>query len=458
MKEHPLPMTHAPSRPIHRLAALVVALLVLLGAPLAAQAFEIRKVTSPGGIAAWLVEDHTIPLIAMEYSFAGGSAGDSADRQGLATFLSGMLDEGAGDIDSAAFQRRIEDLAVKLSFDANRDDFTGSLQTLSENRAAAFDLLRLALTQPRFDAEPLERMRSQFVLGINDDAEDPEQIASQAWMHTVFGNHPYGRPSKGDVAGIKAVTSADLRALTARLFARDGLMVAVVGDIDAAALSGELDKVFGALPDKSGMPEVQPVTPILGPIVQIIERDIPQSVIRFGSQGIARDDPDFIPAYVMNFILGDGGFGSRLTEQVREKRGLAYSIYTALYPLDHAALFYGATATVNEQAGQTLAILRAELKRMAEDGPTEQELAEAKTYLTGSYALRFDSNRKIAGQLLAIQREKLGIDYITRRNSLIQAVSLDDVRRMARRIIDSDALVVTIVGKPKDLKPVGKPG
>jgi zinc protease len=301
-------------------------------------------------------------------------------------------------------------------------------------------------------------MRSQFVLGINDDAEDPEQIASQAWMHTVFGNHPYGRPSKGDVAGIKAVTSADLRALTARLFARDGLMVAVVGDIDAAALSGELDKVFGALPDKSGMPEVQPVTPILGPIVQIIERDIPQSVIRFGSQGIARDDPDFIPAYVMNFILGDGGFGSRLTEQVREKRGLAYSIYTALYPLDHAALFYGATATVNEQAGQTLAILRAELKRMAEDGPTEQELAEAKTYLTGSYALRFDSNRKIAGQLLAIQREKLGIDYITRRNSLIQAVSLDDVRRMARRIIDSDALVVTIVGKPKDLKPVGKPG
>jgi zinc protease len=394
----------------------------------------------------------------MEYSFAGGSAGDSADRQGLATFLSGMLDEGAGDIDSAAFQRRIEDLAVKLSFDANRDDFTGSLQTLSENRAAAFDLLRLALTQPRFDAEPLERMRSQFVLGINDDAEDPEQIASQAWMHTVFGNHPYGRPSKGDVAGIKAVTSADLRALTARLFARDGLMVAVVGDIDAAALSGELDKVFGALPDKSGMPEVQPVTPILGPIVQIIERDIPQSVIRFGSQGIARDDPDFIPAYVMNFILGDGGFGSRLTEQVREKRGLAYSIYTALYPLDHAALFYGATATVNEQAGQTLAILRAELKRMAEDGPTEQELAEAKTYLTGSYALRFDSNRKIAGQLLAIQREKLGIDYITRRNSLIQAVSLDDVRRMARRIIDSDALVVTIVGKPKDLKPVGKPG
>jgi zinc protease len=437
-------MIHAPSPLVHRLVALALSLLALLGTPLAAQAFEIHKVTSPGGITAWLVEDHTIPLIAMDFSFAGGSAGDPADRMGLAHFLSGMLDEGAGDLDSAAFQRRIE--------------FSGSLQTLSENRAAAFDLLRLALTGPRFDAGPLERMRSQFILGIQNDAEDPEEIASQAWMHTVFGTHPYGRASDGDVAGIKAVTADDLRALTRRLFARDGLLVAVVGDIDAATLAGELDRVFGGLPEKSAMPEVAPATPIMGPIVQIIERDIPQSIIRFGNKGIARDDPDFIPAYVMNFILGDSGFGSRLTEEVREKRGLAYSVYTALYPLDHAALFYGGTATVNEHAGETLAILRRELKRMAADGPTATELAEAKTYLTGSYALRFDSNRKIAGQLLAIQRARLGIDYITRRNSLIEAVSLDDVKRMARRIIDGDGLVVTIVGKPKDIKPEGTAG
>jgi zinc protease len=451
-------MIHAASPLRRSLSGIIVALLVLLASPLAARAFEIKQVTSPGGITAWLVEDHTIPLIAMEYSFAGGSAGDPANRPGLAHFLSGMLDEGAGDIDSAAFQRRIEDLAMKMSFDAGRDEFSGSLQTLSENRAAAFDLLRLALTGPRFDAGPLERMRSQFILGIQNDAEDPEEIASQAWMHTVFGTHPYGRASDGDVAGIKAVTADDLRALTRRLFARDGLLVAVVGDIDAATLAGELDRVFGGLPEKSAMPEVAPATPIMGPIVQIIERDIPQSIIRFGNKGIARDDPDFIPAYVMNFILGDSGFGSRLTEEVREKRGLAYSVYTALYPLDHAALFYGGTATVNEHAGETLAILRRELKRMAADGPTATELAEAKTYLTGSYALRFDSNRKIAGQLLAIQRARLGIDYITRRNSLIEAVSLDDVKRMARRIIDGDGLVVTIVGKPKDIKPEGTAG
>jgi len=451
-------MFHHPARASAGIATALVALVVLAFSTLAAQAFEIQKVTSPGGITAWLVEDHTIPLVTMDYSFTGGSAGDPADRQGLANFLSGMLDEGAGKLDSAAFQRRLEDLSVKMSFDAGRDNFVGSLQTLSANRATAFDLLRLALNEPRFDTASLERMRSQFVLGIQNDAEDPEQIASQAWMHTIFGTHPYGRSSDGNIAGVKAVTSADLHALTKRLFTRDGLYVAVVGDIDAETLKGELDKVFGSLPEKSGMPKVAPATPIMGPIVQIILRDIPQSIIRFGSKGIPRSDPDFIAAYVMNFILGDGGFGSRLTEQVREKRGLAYSIYTTLYPLDHAALFYGGTATVNAHAAETLKILKEELKRMAEHGPTADELAAAKTYLTGSYALRFDSDRKIAQQLLVIQREKLGIDYIKKRNSLIEAVTLNDVKRMARRIINTNALVVTVVGRPKDLKPVGISG
>lgn len=451
-------MSDISSRFHRRLGVAVLAVSLWLFGALAAQAFEIKQVTSPGGITAWLVEDHTIPLIAMNFSFKGGSAGDPAERPGLAHFLSGMLDEGAADLDSQAFQRRIDELSVKLAFEAGRDEFSGSLQTLSENREAAFDLVRLALTEPRFDPEPLERMRAQFLLGIRQDAEDPEDIAGLAWMRTVFGSHPYGRSSKGSEEGIAAVSADELRALTGRLFARDSLHVAVVGDIDEATLAGELDRVFGALPEASAMPKVQPATPIMGPILQIIERDIPQSIIRFGHRGISRDDPDYIPAYLMNFILGDGSFGSRLTEEVREKRGLAYSVYTALYPLDHAAVLYGGTATVNERVAETIEILRKELKRMAEEGPTEQELAEAKTYLTGSYALRFDSNRKIAQQLLAIQRENLGIDYVIRRNSLIEAVTLDDVRRMAKRILDSDGLVFTVVGKPKNLKPVGRPG
>lgn len=437
---------------------LVVMLLFAAGGYTPARAIDIQSVTSPGGITAWLVEDHTIPLIAMDFSFAGGAAGDPDEKAGLAHFLSGMLDEGAGDLDSEAFQRRRDELSVKLSFSAQRDEFEGSLQTLSKHRDEAFGLLRLAITAPRFDPEPLEKVRSQILLSLRRDGQDPATIASNAWMRTAFGSHPYGRPTKGSEETVTSISADDLRSLRERLFARDGLLIAVVGDIDAETLKRLLDEAFGDLPAESGMPAVREAEPIPGPQVEVIERDIPQSVIRFGLRGVKRDDPDFIPAYVMNSILGDGGFGSRLMEEVREKRGLTYSVFSGLYPMRHAGLLYGGAATVNDRAAETIAVLHHELKRMAEEGPTAKELEEAKTYITGSYPLRFDSNRKIARQLLAIQRDRLGIDYVDRRNDLINAVTLDDVKRVARRLINADELLFTVVGRPKDVKSTARPG
>lgn len=436
----------------------LVILVATLGLSLPARALEIKEVVSSKGVKAWLVEDHTIPLIAMTFSFKGGSAGDPPDKEGLAHFLSGMLDEGAGDLDSAAFQALVQSKSIKLSFDAERDEFEGSLQTLSEHRDEAFRLLRLALASPRFDAEPLERVRDQILLGMQQDNEDPEDIASRAWMKAAFGSHPYGRATKGSIDGIKAVTSADLKALTKRMFTRDGLLISVVGDIDEAALKRLLDETFGDLPETSAMPATPEAEALKGPRIEVIQRDIPQSVIQFGLRGIKRDDPDFIPAYVMNFILGDGGFGSRLTEEVREKRGLSYSVYTGLYPLERSGVIIGGAATVNDRAAETIDILRREIARMAQEGPTAKELEDSKTYITGSYALRFDSNRKISRQLLAIQRDKLGIDYVNRRNGIIEAVTLDDVKRVARRLLDADGLVFTVVGKPRDVATSGRSG
>jgi zinc protease len=418
-----------------------------------ASAIEIKEVTSPGGIKAWLVKDHTIPLIAMQFSFAGGSAAEPADRQGVTNFLVGMLDEGAGDLDSQAFQMREEDLAMRMSFDAGLDDFSGSFQTLSRNRDASFDLLRLALTEPRFDEGPLEKVRRQILLSIESDAEDPEAIAAEAWMRTAFPGHPYANPSKGTADSVKAITAGDLKALTQRLFGRDSLQIAVVGDITEADLKVLLDKTFGGLPAASGMAKIAETEVKRGPVVEVIDRDIPQSVMVFGFGGIKRDDPDFIPAYVMNFILGEGGFGSRLMEEVREKRGLTYGIYTSLVPFDHAGAVKGSVSTMNERARETIDITRAEIARMAKEGPTQQELDEARTYITGSYPLRFDSNRKIASQLNGIQRQNLGIDYVNRRNGLIDAVTVDDIRRVAKRILDADGMIVTVVGRPKDVAP-----
>lgn len=440
-----------------RLGALIAALavLVVLVAPGTARAIEIQKVESPGGITAWLVEDSTVPIIAMDFAFDGGAAADPDGRQGLANFLSGMLDEGAGDLDSQAFQARLEELAVKLSFSADRDNFTGSLETLARNRDEAFELLSLALTEPRFDSAPMERIRNQILLGLRRAAEDPNQIAGREWMKQALDGHPYARNSEGTEETVEAITADDLRALVGRLMARDALTVAVVGDIDAETLGRLLDETFGDLPAQSEMPEIGAAQIAQDGAVRVIERDIPQSVIQFGQQGLKRLDPDFVPAYVMNFILGGGGFGSRLIEEVRVKRGLSYSVYSYLYPLEHVGFLVGGAATRNDRAGETIEVLRSEIARMAETGPTQEELADAKTYLTGSYPLRFDTNSKIAGQLLSIQLEGLGIDYVDKRNELIQAVTLEEVKNVARSLLQPNKLLFTVVGQPEGVTPSG---
>ncbi len=423
-----------------------------------ANAVEIKEVTSPGGIKAWLVENKSIPLIAMQFSFEGGSTSDPTRKEGTAHFITGMMDEGAGDLDGAAFQAKRDELAVKIGFDAGTEQFEGSLQTLSRNRVEAFALLKMALNAPHFEKEAMERVRQQFLLSARDDEQDPERIASRAWMKLAFADQPYARQSNGSPESIANITPDDLRAMHKLLFSRKGLKVAVVGDIDAATLATSLDEVFGGLPETEPPKAVSSATIAKGPIVKIIDRDIPQSIIVFGHEGILRKDPDFIPAFVMNQILGGGGYASRLTTEVREKRGLTYGVGFGLSPMDHAGLYAGSLGTRNEKVGEALTVVKETLKKMADEGPTQAELDDVKTFLTGSYALRFDTNDKIAGQLLGIQQQNLGIDYINKRNGSVEAVTLDQVKTQARRLIHSEHLIVTVVGKPEGLKSTGSGG
>jgi zinc protease len=423
-----------------------------------ANAIEIKEVVSPGGIRAWLVENHNIPLIAMNFSFEGGTTSDPAGKEGAVNFITGMMDEGAADLDSAAFQARRDELAVRISFDAGGDQFEGAIQTLSKNRSEAFALLRKALTAPHFEKEAMERVRQQFLLGARDEEQDPEKIASRAWMKIALGDQLYARPGAGTPQSIARIMPDDLRALHRLIFSRKGMKVAVVGDIDAPTLGLALDEVFGDLPDTAPPAPVKDVKVATGPIVKIIDRDIPQSIILFGHEGILRNDPDFIPAFVMSNILGGGGFASRLTTEVREKRGLTYGIGFGLAPLDHAGLYIGSVSTRNEKAAETLGVVVDTLRTMADEGPSQAELDDMKTYLTGSYALRFDSNNKIASQLLGIQQQNLGIDYVNKRNSLVEALTLDDVKAQAKRLIHADRLITTIVGRPVGVKSTGSGG
>jgi zinc protease len=429
-------------------------MLLCLAAPVLsakANAMKIQTVRSPGGIDAWLVQEHAVPLIALRFVFEGGSAQNPTGKEGLANFLTAMLDEGAGDLDSQKYQERMEELAFRMGFEDSRDGFYGSFETLTANRDPSIDMLRLALNQPRFDADAVERVRKQLLSGLAFAAKNPNRVAGKAWSALAFPGHPYGLPADGTPQSIAGITREDLDGFRKRNFARDNLKVVAVGDISAEQLGELLDSVFGDLPGKAELAVVPQTMPEAKERVQVIHMDVPQSVVQFGAPGIAREDDDFMPAFVLNQILGGGGFASRLTEEVREKRGLAYSVYSYLQPYRRAAIFAGGVATKNEEVGRSLDVIRDELRRMAKDGPTPEELKNAKDYLTGSFALRFDTNAKIANQLLGFLFESYGIDYIDKRNAQVNAVTLADVKRVAARLLKADELIVTVVGKPQGL-------
>jgi zinc protease len=357
------------------------------------------------------------------------------------------LDEGAGELDSQEFRTELEDLAIQLSFDADRDQFTGRLKTLTEHRAQAFELLRLALSQPRFDAEPVERIRNQVQASLRRLAEDPDYVASLPWFETAFPEHPYGRPVRGTIESVGAITADDLRGFVARRLARDNLIIGVAGDVTAQELGPLLDSAFGDLPATSAPIDLGEARPADGGTV-MVRKDVPQSQVLFGEAGLSRDDPDFYAAYVANHILGGGGFTSRLTEEVREKRGLAYSVYSYLYPADHAPLWLGGLGTSNASVRQAVALVRHEVARLAHGEVEQAELDDAKQYLTGAFPLRLTSNDQIAGTLVSMQVSDLGIDYLEKRNDYIQAVTLEDLRRVAARLYHPEELLVVIVGDP----------
>jgi zinc protease len=412
---------------------------------------RIQRVVSPGGIEAWLIEEPAVPLIAMEMSFEGGAAQDPAGQSGLANFLSGMFDEGAGPYDAIAFQEAMDEHAIQLRFSESKDAISGSLKTLVRHKDKAFELLRLALTEPHFDANAVERVRAQILGNIKRSANEPNSQASKAWMARAFAGHAYATPDEGLAESIAGIAADDLRALHGKVIARSNLKISVVGAISAIDLARELDAVFGTLPARAHLTVIPQITPAGLGDLQVIDLDIPQSTLRFGMPGLLRKDDDFVAATVMNHILGGGSFTSRIFQEVREKRGLAYSVSTTLYPFAHTGLFFGGTATKNERAKEALDVIRDEIARMAADGPTEEELHKAKRYLVGSYALRFDTSTKIANHLTSMQVDDLGIDYTDRRNSLFEAVNLDDARRVAKRLLAPGQMLVTVAGRPVGL-------
>jgi zinc protease len=421
------------------------------------QAMQIQPVTGASGVEAWLVEDHSVPVVTIRFAFAGGAALDPVGKGGAASMVASLLDEGAGPYDSLAFHRRIDELAGQLRFSAAQDEFDGSLRSLKQNLSDSADLLRLALAEPRFAPEDIERIRGETLAGLARQAKNPRSLSGRLWMHDAFEKHPYGSSVDGSEESVGAITRDDLAAFAGARFHRSGLLVGIVGDIDKTEAAALIDRVFGDLPKGADETEIAETKPLDDGALVVSRAAVPQSVVTFGQAGPKRDDPAWYAAYVLNEILGGGGFRGRLMKEIREKRGLAYGVSTQLVPYRHAGLIVGNVATENGRVAESIALVREEWRHMREDGPTAVELENAKTYLTGSFPLGLDSTQHIAGVLVQMQQDKLGIDYLDRRASLIGGVTLDEARAVAQKLFDPSALSFAVVGDPADVEPTRSP-
>lgn len=415
-------------------------------------AVEIQEVETPGGLTAWLVEEPSIPFVALELRFLGGASLDVPGKRGAVNLMTALIEEGTGELDAQGFAAATEALAASYGFDTYDDSVVVSARFLTENRDEAIALLAQALSAPNFDQSAIDRVRAQVVSIIESDNNDPNEIARARFDELAFGDHPYGSSLEGTVESIGALTRDDIVEAHRNTLARDRVQIGVAGDITAEDLGPLLDALLSELPESEGpLPEEAAVKLEGG--VTVVPFATPQSVVIFGHDGIARDDDDFFAAFVANQILGGSGRLSRLTEEIRVKRGLTYGIGTFLADFDLADLVMGQAATDNSRMAETVDLIRAEWQRIAENGVSEEELATAQTYLTGSYPLRFDGNGRIAGILVGMQSADLPIDYISTRNDKVNAVTVEDIQRVAADLFDADALHFVVVGEPDGLLP-----
>lgn len=446
---------------------LVIAFLCI-AAPAFAKAKEkvldIQPVKTASGIEAWVVEDRTAPVIAVSFSFEGGLSYDPEDKPGVGRLVSILLDEGAEKMKSQDFQAKLSDNAISMSFTAGRDAFYGNLLTITKNKDLAFDLLRMALTSPRFDADAIERMKNSNTAEIQNNVGDPSWLVARTFNGMMFEGHYYARPGFGNLASMATITRRDLLQFVKEQFARNVLKVSVSGDITKEEASAAIDRIFGALPESAGTVEMPPAPLNYGGKTILLELDTPQTYIIAAQQGVARKDKDWHAALIMNYILGGGSFNARLMKEIREKRGLTYGVYSALSTMKSASLIQANMSASNEKVEEAVRLLKEQWSELGKDGPTAEELADAKSFLAGSLLLQLTSNNDIAAVMNDMQRDGLDPDYINKRNGYIRDVTIDDVKRVSEKVLKADQLTTVLVGKPKNMtidilldKPPGMP-
>lgn len=413
---------------------------------------NIQEVKTPGGITAWLVESHNLPMVSVEINFRAGSVFEPKGKEGLAYFTASLIDEGAGSYDAEAFKQQLEAIGARFGGGADAQDISINLHTLSEHREKAFGLLALAIRQPRFDAEAVKRMKDGMTASVHKGDEDPSTVAWRLFRPAVYGKHPYANDGEGTLASIKGLKAEDAKNWREKNFTKANMVVAVVGDITPAQLAPLLDEALGGLPQGTSRNSVAAGPQATVAAVHTHKMDVPQGTVLLGHLGLPRSDGDYFKMLVMNEILGGGVLTSRLGADVREKHGLVYDVRSVNAPMPHAGMFYVSLATDNAKVEKALSLVRKHLRQIAAKPVTRQEFDDAKAYLIGSFPLRMDSNTKLLGMLAMMQSEGLGLNYLAEWPKKVEAVTLEDVQQVAKRLIHPDAMTLVVVGNGPALK------
>lgn len=426
--------------------------LILLFSPAVFAAGKVQEIKTPAGFTVWLVEEHSLPIITTNITFKqSGIAYDLKGKEGRTNLTAALLMEGAGDKNALAFTQALEDNAVRMNFSTDDDVFRVGLELLTEHKEAGFALLADALMRPRFDDDALVRVKAQTLALIKEQTEMPAYKLGRAWQTAAYGDHPYGRPALGNPESIAAITRADLQFFMQHYLTKTNVIISMVGDVTAEDAARLVDGALSSLPETYA-PDVVLGESIFPPNAGIISvaHTMPQTMVMFGMPAMKRTDADFIPAFVMNHLLGGGGLTSILAKEIREKRGLAYSVNSQLDAKAFAASWRGMFATRNDQVDLAIETLKETLAQFAQKGVSEKELSDAKSYLTGSFVLNLDSNEGVANFLTTMQLYGLGADYLENRNALVEAVSMDDIKRVTKRIINPSELRIVRVGSAKE--------
>jgi zinc protease len=410
----------------------------------------IQQFVTPGGVSVWLVEEPSIPILSLRMAWQSGRTNDPAGLEGLTNAMVYHMNEGAGDLDAQAFFKRMEELNMSFSCGTSNESTFCSSSMLTDNASDSFDMIALAFAEPRFDDGPFERYQREQEVSLQTRETNAQYLAGRARIEALYPDHPYARNTSAE--SLAAITQDAMRAQKDMLMVRDGMLVTAVGAISPAELAPLIDQAVAGLPESSETTEPDNVTLDAAAEAPItVDLPQPQSLVTFAAPAMTREHPDFYTAVVLNYTFGGGGFESRLMKDLRVEKGLTYGVYTSVNAGDKLQLWSGGGQTKNESAGEFIAAVKANMTKMVDEGMTEQELADAKSYLTGSYPLGFDSNAKIAGNMMGVRLDGLPVDFFDKRNAMVEAVTLEDVNRVAREYLSPDNFTFVVVGEPEGL-------